>query len=93
MKMKSAAPPLSTHNHRGNHEDDPGLTPAIVPTHDLEHKGSGVRGRGRIDVVDRFTDPMQRCRCANREIGQTHIVIDGSDYVGRQCGGGRVILG
>jgi hypothetical protein len=38
-----------------------------------------VRGRGRVDIVDRLTDPLQRGGRADREIGHTHVVIDGSD--------------
>lgn len=53
--------------------------PPTVPAHDLEHKGSRVRGSGRVDIIDRFADPLQRCRCADCHIGQTHVIVDGSD--------------
>lgn len=53
--------------------------PATVPTHDLEYKGSRVRGSRRVDIIDRFADPLQGRWRANREIRQTHVVIDRSD--------------
>ena len=50
-----------------------------MPAHNLEHKGSRVRGCGRVDVIDRFTDSVQRSRSADCEIGHAHVIVDGSD--------------
>lgn len=65
MKMKSA-PPLETRDKCGDMETTKGRLPdagkqgqpATVPAHDLEHKRSGVRRRGRVDIVYRFTYPV-----------------------------------
>ena len=38
-----------------------------------------MRRRRRINVVDSFTYPMQCCRCTDREICHTHIVVNRSN--------------
>ena len=66
------------------HEDVVGATadagherePAAVTAHDLDDEGARVRRRGRVDAVDGLADPVQRCRCADRQISAGHVVVD-----------------
>ena len=47
-----------------------------MPSHHLQYERPRVRRRRRINVINRFTYPMQCCGCTDREIRHTHIVVD-----------------
>ena len=77
---------LTRERHRNVHsEPDAGheREPAAVPSHDLDDEGARVRGRRGGDAVDGLTDPMQRGRGANRQVGAGHVVVDLHRQLGR----------
>lgn len=53
--------------------------PATVSAHDFNHKRARVGGRGGGDGIDGFTDTVQGGKRTDRQIGQGHIIVNGSD--------------
>jgi hypothetical protein len=52
---------------------------AAVPAHDLNDEGPLMTGRGAVDGIQRFGDPVQRRVGADRHVGAEHVVVDRAD--------------
>jgi hypothetical protein len=62
----------------GGHEREP---TAVAP-HDLEHERARVREGGRVDVIDRLADALERGRRADGQVRQRHVVVDRANKSG-----------
>ena len=50
-----------------------------MTSHDFDDEGALVAGRGAVQGIDGFDDPVQRRIRADRHVGTRHVVVNGSD--------------
>jgi hypothetical protein len=51
--------------------------PTAMTTHNFDNKCTRVRICGGVDIINRFANAMQRRRCANSQVREGHVVVDG----------------
>ena len=50
-----------------------------MASHDFDDERALVAGRGAVQGIQGFDDPVQRRIRADRHVGTRHVVVDGSD--------------